>query len=102
MIHRFAIEVPGSLKGQTQQISVEPLEGGRFRFTRDGRTLVLDAKKVQSGARSATWSLVPEGGGRALQVDVDGAAPDLSITVDNVTVPLKLADARSQVAQLAR
>jgi biotin carboxyl carrier protein len=97
MIHRFSIDV----KGQPQSISVEPLEGGRFRVTREGRTLVLDAKKVQSGARSATWSLVPEGGGPSLQVDVDGVAPDLTVTVDNVSVPLKIADARSQVAGLA-
>jgi len=81
---------------------VEPLEGGRFRVTQSGRTLLLDARKVQSGARSATWSLVPEGGGPALQVDVDGVAPELTVTVDNVTVPFKLADARSKVAALAR
>jgi biotin carboxyl carrier protein len=98
MIHRFSVEV----KGQEQAIAIEPLEGGRFRFTRNGRSLVLDAKKVQSGARSATWSLVPEGGGPALQVDVDGVAPDFTVTVDNVSVPLKLADARSKVAALAR
>jgi biotin carboxyl carrier protein len=97
MIHRFSVD----LKGQAQQISVEPLEGGRFRVTRAGRTFVLDARKVQSGARSATWSLVPEGGGKTLQVDVDGAAPDLTVTVDNVSVPMKLTDARSQVAGLA-
>src|SRR5213593_3702387 len=97
MIHRFSVE----LKGQEQQISVEPLEGGRFRVTRSGRTFVLDARKVQSGARSATWSLVPEGGGPALQVDVDGAAPDLTVTVDNLAVPIKLVDARSQVAAFA-
>jgi biotin carboxyl carrier protein len=98
MIHRFSVE----LKGQDSPISVEPLEGGRFRVTREGRTLVVEAKKVQSQPRSATWSLVPEGGGRALQVDVDGAAPDLVVTVDNVAMPLKLTDARTKVAQLAR
>jgi len=98
MIHRFSVE----LKGQEVPVSVEPLEGGRFRVTRNGRTLLLDARKVQSGARSATWSLVPEGGGPALQVDVDGVAPELTVTVDNVTVPFKLADARSKVAALAR
>jgi biotin carboxyl carrier protein len=94
MIHRFSLD----LKGREQQLSVEPLENGRFRVTRDGRTFTLDAKKVQSGARSATWSLVPEGGGRALQVDVDGSAPDLTLTVDNVAVPIKLVDARSKMA----
>jgi biotin carboxyl carrier protein len=98
MIHRFSVEY----SGREQAISVEPLEGGRFRVTRDGHSLVLDAKKVQAGSRSATWSLVPEGGGRALQVDVDGLLPDLAVTVDNLTVPLKLADARSQVAALVR
>src|SRR3954470_2752776 len=97
MVHRFSIEGLAELKGQAQQISVEPLEGGRFRVTRDGRVLVLDAKKVLSGSRSATWSLLPEGGGAAIQVDVDGAAPDLTVTVENVSVPIKLTDARSQL-----
>jgi biotin carboxyl carrier protein len=99
MIHRFSVDGPGA---QDQAVSVEPLSGGRFRVSCSGTTLILDARKVQSGTRSATWSLVPEGGGRTLQVDVDGAAPDLMVTVDNVTVPLKLTDARSQVAALAR
>ena len=94
MIHRYSVEV----KGQPREIAVEALEGGRFRVTRDGQSVVFDAKKVQSGARSATWSLLPEGGGAARQVDVDGAAPDLTLTVDNISVPLKLVDARSKVA----
>jgi biotin carboxyl carrier protein len=94
MIHRFSVEV----KGQPREIAVEALEGGRFRVTRDGQSVVLDAKKVQTGARSATWSLVPEGGGAARQVDVDGVAPDLTVTIDNTSVPLKLIDAREKVA----
>jgi biotin carboxyl carrier protein len=104
MIHRFSIELGsvGSLKGQEREISVEALDGGRFRVTRDGRSVVLDARKVASGARSATWSLVPEGGGRVQQVDVDGAAPDLTVTINNLSVPLKLVDARSKLAAIAR
>ncbi len=97
MIHRFSVE----LKGQEHAVSVEALEGGRFRVTLQGREVVLDARKVREGARSATWSLVPEGGGRVMQVDLDGAAPDLTVTVDSISLPLKLADARSKVAAFA-
>jgi pyruvate carboxylase subunit B len=41
---------------------------------------------------------VPEGGGAQTLVDVDGAAPDLTVTVDNVSTPLKLTSARAKVA----
>lgn len=94
MIHRFSVELAGS----EREISVEKLDGSRVRVTHGGRARVYEAVRVAGNGRASTWSLVPEGGGRQSQVDVDGAAPDLTVTVDNVSVPLKLQSARAKVA----
>jgi pyruvate carboxylase subunit B len=68
------------------------------RVTHGARSRVYEAVRVAGNARASTWSLVPEGGGPQALVDVDGAAPDLTITVDNRSVPLKLQTARAKVA----
>ncbi len=94
MIHRFAVE----LAGGEREIAVEKIDGARVRVTHAGRTRIYEAVRVASGPRASTWSLLPDGGGRQLVVDVDGAAPDLNVTVDNRTVPLKLTSARAKVA----
>jgi glutaconyl-CoA/methylmalonyl-CoA decarboxylase subunit gamma len=94
MIHKYSVE----LGGQERDFTVEKLEGSRVRVVVDGRTHVYDAIKVVGGPRASSWSLLPEGGGAARLVDVDGAAPDLTVTVDNVSVPLKLQSARAKVA----
>jgi biotin carboxyl carrier protein len=59
---------------------------------------VYEAVRVAGNTRASTWSLVPEGGGRQSVIDVDGAAPDLNVTVDNKTVALKVTSARAKVA----
>jgi biotin carboxyl carrier protein len=94
MIHKYSVE----LGGQERDFTVEKLEGNRVRVVIGERTRVYEAIKVVSGGRASTWSLLPEGGGQTALVDVDGAAPDLTVTVDNVSVPLKLQSARSKVA----
>ena len=94
MIHRFAVELAGS----EREIAVEKIDGARVRVTHAGRTRVYEAVRVASGPRASTWSLVPEGGGKQALVDIDGIAPDLNVTVDNRTVPLKLTSARAKVA----
>jgi biotin carboxyl carrier protein len=97
MIHRFSIELGGSAR----EVSVEALDGGKFRVTHGGRTRVYDARKVQGNGRAATWSLLPDGGGATALVDVDGVAPDLTVTVANQSLPAKLVDARGKVASFA-
>ena len=97
MIHKFTIDV----QGQGREVAVEAQGGGRYRITHDGRSRVVDARKVQGGGRAATWSIVDDGGGRAQLVDVDGVAPDLTVSVGGVTLPLKLTDARAKVASAA-
>jgi biotin carboxyl carrier protein len=97
VIHRFAVE----LKGEEREVTIEPLDGGRWRVTHAGRTRVIDARKVADTGRATTWSIVPEGGGAATLVDVDGAAPDLTVTVSNVSVPLKVQNARTKLAAAA-
>jgi biotin carboxyl carrier protein len=98
MIHRYSID----LAGAAREVSVEPLDGGKFRVTHDGRTRVYDARKVSGNGRAATWSLVPDGGGASALIDVDGTAPDLTVTVANQSLLCKLVDARSKVAAAAR
>ncbi len=94
MIHRYSVEVGGS----EREISVERLDGNKVRVTQGGRARVYEAVRVAGSARASTWSLVPDGGGRQAIVDVDGAAPDLTVTVDNRSVALKLTSARAKVA----
>lgn len=48
----------------------------RFRITIDGRESVVSARRIEA----STWSLLTEDG-RQIVVDVDGAAPDLRVTV---------------------
>jgi biotin carboxyl carrier protein len=97
MRHRFSVE----LRGEEVEVTLEALENGRWQLTRGGKTRVLDVRKVANGSRSSTWSIVADGGGPATLVDVDGVAPDLTITLDNVSVPVKLASARSKLAAAA-
>ncbi|MDB4970003.1 MAG: acetyl-CoA carboxylase biotin carboxyl carrier protein subunit [Myxococcales bacterium] len=94
MIHKYSIEMSGS----EREITVEKLDGNRVRVVHAGRTRVYDAVRIGGSGRASSWSLLPEGGGTTALVDVDGAAPDLNVTVDNVTVPLKLESARAKVA----
>jgi biotin carboxyl carrier protein len=94
MIHRYSVEHGGA----EQEVTVEKLDGGRYRVGYGGSTRVVDARRVAGGGRAATWSLVPEGGGRAALVDVDGALPDVTVTAYGVSLPLKVADARRKLA----
>ena len=94
MIHRYDVEVAG----QEREVTVEKLDGNRVRVTHAGRARVYDAVRVAGSTRASTWSLVPDGGGRQSLVDVDGAAPDLTVTVDNKSVALKVTSARAKVA----
>jgi biotin carboxyl carrier protein len=94
MIHKYSVE----MGGQERDFTVEKLEGNRVRVVIGDRTRVYEAVKVVAGGRASTWSLLPEGGGKAALVDVDGAAPDLTVTLDNVSVPVKLQSARAKVA----
>ena len=97
MRHRFSVE----LKGEEVEVIIEPLEGGRWRLTRGGKSRILDARKVAENGKSTSWSIVADGGGAATLVDVDGTAPELTVTLQNVSVPLKLTSARSKLAGAA-
>jgi biotin carboxyl carrier protein len=94
MIHRYSVELAGS----EREISVEKLDGNRVRVTHAGAARIYEAVRVAQSARASTWSLVPDGGGRQALVDVDGVAPDLTVTLDNRSVPIKLTSARAKVA----
>jgi biotin carboxyl carrier protein len=96
VIHKFVVE----LGGAEREIVIEP-QNGKVRITHDGRTRVFEARKLAENGRASTWSMVPEGGGRLTLVDVDGAAPDLTVTLENVSVPVKLIDARRKIAGVA-
>ena len=94
MIHRYSVEFAAG----EHELAVEKLDGNRIRVTRAGRTRVYEAVKIAGNGRASSWSLLPEGGGAAALIDVDGAAPDLTVTVDNRSMPLKLHTARAKVA----
>jgi biotin carboxyl carrier protein len=94
MIHRYSVEVAGS----ERDITIEKLDSTRVRVTHAGRARVYEAVRITGSARASTWSLLPEGGGKTALIDVDGAAPDLTVTVDNRSVALKLQSARAKVA----
>jgi biotin carboxyl carrier protein len=89
-MHReYVVEIGG----REHEIRIERLAGGRVRLTRGGVTRELDARCVAERGRATTWSVVSPNGAARL-IDVEGAAPDLSFTLGNLTVPLKVVDAR--------
>jgi biotin carboxyl carrier protein len=91
MIHRFAV----TRGKESQAVSVEPLEGGLYRVTVDGRERIIDAARVNGDS----WSIADAGGGRQRIVDLDTAANgDLLASVQNATIALKLVDARRAAA----
>ena len=95
MIRRYLIE----LGGREHEIAVEALAAGRFRVTRAGRSTVWDARRV-----GRSWSLLPEGGGPAREVDVDpvGTGGDLSITSGElIGAPARVADPLHRAAERA-
>jgi biotin carboxyl carrier protein len=86
MIRQWSVEIAG----QEEELSIEPLETGRFRLTRGNRSYEVDARRIGGHGASSTWSVLPVGGGAVYQVDVEGRGGDLSVTHANLTVPLKL------------
>jgi biotin carboxyl carrier protein len=86
VIHRFAATV-GT---ETKNLTVEPLEGGRWRIMLDGQERIVDARRVAE----STWSVVPPDGGPARLVDVDQVGNELLTTVGNASYSIKLADPR--------
>jgi biotin carboxyl carrier protein len=80
--------------GQGHEVTVEPLDGGAFRVTVDGRSRVVDARRVGAG----TWSLVARGGGPARLVDVDGVAPELAVTIEGRTAAIQIEEGRRAIA----
>jgi biotin carboxyl carrier protein len=97
MIHRFSIELPAA-EAAEREVTIERLDGGRFRFTHAGRTVVYDARRVANGGGRTTWSLVPEGGGATALVDVEGQSPDVTVSLRGLSVPIKIIDARRKAA----
>jgi biotin carboxyl carrier protein len=101
VIQRFVFQLGSGPEGL---VVVERLDGGRVRLVRDGKERILDVRRVagRGNERASTWSVLADGGGPARLVDVDGTAPELGVTLANVTVPLKLVDARRRAAAVTR
>ena len=97
MIHRFVATVGGAGREERHEVTVERLAGDLYRVSVDGRERVLDAVRVEG----TTWSLVPSGGGAARLVDVDGTAPDLTVSVAGIALGIKLIDAKKALGQRA-
>jgi len=86
VIHRYEATVGD----RAIAVTVEPLDGERWRVVIDGRTRVWSARRVDQ----TTWSLLPDEGGAARLVDLDAVGADLVATVAGASFPLKLGDAR--------
>jgi biotin carboxyl carrier protein len=94
MIRRYLIE----LGGREHELAVEPLADGHFRVTRDGRELVWDARRI-----GRSWSLVPEGGGAAREVDLEptGAGAFALTCGELIGVPARVSDRLHREAERA-
>ena len=93
MIHRFAATVGEA----DHEVTVEALDGGSYRVTVDGRVRVIDARRIEG----SVWSLLPQGGGAARLVDVDGRSPDFVVGTAGRSVAVKLVEGkRAKAAQL--
>jgi biotin carboxyl carrier protein len=97
MLRRYAIEAGG----QEHEITVEPLGDGRVRLCRAGVTREFDVRRInQLGVTNgrpggaSTWSLLEVDTGAQRIVDVEGRAPELGVTLDNITAQVKISDAR--------
>jgi biotin carboxyl carrier protein len=65
VIRRYIIE----LGGGEHELAVEPLGDGRWRVTRGAHASEWDARRV-----GGSWSLMPAGGGRTTEIDVEERA----------------------------
>ena len=89
MIHRYVATVGE----RSIEVTVEPAPGdleGVFRVTVDGRSRLVDARRVEGSA----WSLATPDGGPTRLVDIDGNGPDYVVGIDGRSVPLKLVEGR--------
>jgi biotin carboxyl carrier protein len=105
-MQRYAVEIAG----EEHEVTLESLDGGRVRLTRAGVAREYDVRRLGQGGNDAlvtSWSILEVGsevgqepgpGGHRV-VDVEGRDPDLSVTLDGVTTPVKLTDARLRAAE---
>ena len=89
MIERLLLEWPGG----ERELTVEALSDGRYRIVQGDRALIFDARKLNG----QSWSLLPEGGGRAFVVDLDGALPEVTAATAGVSLRIKVTDPRQKV-----
>jgi biotin carboxyl carrier protein len=94
VIRRYLIE----LGGQEHELAVEALADGRFRVTRAGKVVVWDARRI-----GQVWSVLPEGGGKAREVDLDASGVGAySVTCGSlVGVPMRVTDKLHKAAERA-
>lgn len=103
MAHKFTIQAGTAGAGADKErpgplgVEVEDLGEGRFRLLCDGKEEIVHARRLSDSATGVTtWSLVPEGGGPQHQIDIEGALPDLRVSLPSGDLlPIKLEDARA-------
>jgi biotin carboxyl carrier protein len=97
MIQRYSVEI----RGKEEEISVEALGEDRVRLGRGGRESIVSVRRLMLGESciASTWSIAADGGGAARIVDVEGRAPELTVTLANVTVPVRVFDPLARAAQ---
>lgn len=88
MNHEYTVKATAGKKSQTSTVIVEPITDGspgtasRFTVTVDGKTLTAEARRIDERGNVVSWSVLGEDGSQRL-IDVDGALPDLKVSLTN-------------------
>jgi pyruvate carboxylase subunit B len=105
MTNEYSIQVAAGKKNKECNVLVEAIAPSaesaavsRFAVAVDGKQLEVEARRFDERGNVATWSLMfPDG--RQVLVDVDGALPDLRLSVGGgETMTLKVNDRRDLLA----
>lgn len=84
----YTVKATAGKKSQTHTVIVEPQEGGapgtatRFKVTVGETTLTAEARRIDERGNVVSWSVLGEDGSQRL-IDVDGALPDLKVSLTN-------------------
>ena len=103
MSHEYTVKATSGKKSLESAVVVEPIAAGegspnRYRLLIDGTELLAEARRIDERGNVVSWSLIGEDGRQRL-IDVDGALPDLKVSLHHgEPVQVKVADRRDAAA----